>query len=189
MKELFSGNILRAQEDHEEANYHEKNKRSETAQISVSKIDKKRLSLYDFGYNTEAQAKDKKMERKNRETAEIKMYEASYLEMTNKKHNIARARVEEQNKKSEIKEKKKSELVRIREKVKNEKILNNSIKNMKDMERSETLKKKVEKVKEFKSRVLSQKKQEDSEDFIQQGNFVMEQQLKMVILCSKMKNN
>ena len=98
------------------------------------------------------------MERKNRETAEIKMYEASYLEMTNKKHNIARARVEEQNKKSEIKEKKKSELVRIREKVKNEKILNNSIKNMKDMERSETLKKKVEKVKEFKSRVLSQKK-------------------------------
>jgi len=56
---------------------------------------------------------------------------------------------------------------------------------MKEIERSEALRNKVNKVKEFKNRVSLQNR--DEEEFIQQNNFVMEQQLKMVIMRSKMK--
>ena len=43
----------------------------------------------------------------------------------------------------------------------------------------------MNKIKEFKTR-LSHKK-EDESDFIQQNNFVMEQQLRMVIMRNKIK--
>jgi len=63
--------------------------------------------------------------------------------------------------------------------------MNSTIRNMKEIERSEALRNKVNKVKEFKNRVSLQNR--DEEEFIQQNNFVMEQQLKMVIMRSKMK--
>ena len=62
------------------------------------------------------------------------------------------------------------------------------MKNVKDVERNETIRKKAEKVREFKSRALNQKHKEDEDDFIQQGNFVMEQQLKMIVMRSKMRS-
>ena len=56
------------------------------------------------------------------------------------------------------------------------------------MERTDELKKRVDRVKEFKSRNSSQKKEYETADFVQQGNFVMEQQLKMIIMRNKFKH-
>ena len=59
---------------------------------------------------------------------------------------------------------------------------------MKELERTENIKKQADKVRSFKSRLSHSKRRESEEDFIQQGNFVMEQQLKMVIMRSKINN-
>jgi hypothetical protein len=46
----------------------------------------------------------------------------------------------------------------------------------------------VKKIKEIRKRASFSKRQDGSEDeFIQQGNFVMEQQLKMIIMRDKMR--
>lgn len=66
--------------------------------------------------------------------------------------------------------------------------MNATAKNLKEFERTEELKRKIEKVKEMKSRASSLRKEDHEDDFIQQGNFVMEQQLKMVIMRSKMQS-
>ena len=64
--------------------------------------------------------------------------------------------------------------------------MNMTIKNMKDLERTEYVRGKINRVKQFKNRANSTKKEEEAE-FIQQNNFVMEQQLKMIIMRNKIK--
>jgi hypothetical protein len=75
-------------------------------------------------------------------------------------------------------------LAAIREKAKQEKNMNATLRSMKEAERTEALRSKVDKVKEWKRRA-SKDKPED--EFMQQNNFVMEQQLRMVIMRSRMK--
>lgn len=55
---------------------------------------------------------------------------------------------------------------------------------MKEAERTEALRSKVQKIKDYKQRSVQKR---DEEEFVQQNNFVMKQQLKMMIMRNKMK--
>lgn len=61
-----------------------------------------------------------------------------------------------------------------------------TLKNFNETERAEIMRKKAEKVKEYKRRSLSSSKADESE-FMQQGNFIMEQQLKMNLMRNRIK--
>lgn len=84
---------------------------------------------------------------------------------------------------------KNNNLRKIRQDTQKQKTLNLTMKNLKEIEHSEDIKRKVSKVKQLKERMRRVRNSDASEDdFIQQGNFVMEQQLKMVIMRSRLQN-
>ena len=64
--------------------------------------------------------------------------------------------------------------------------MNTTLRNLKEVERTEAVRQKVGMVRELKRRAAEKK--EDSE-FVQQNNFVMEQQLKMMIMRSRIKDS
>lgn len=63
--------------------------------------------------------------------------------------------------------------------------MNMTLKSFHETERVEVLRKKTEKIKEYKRRSLSQKGEES--EFMQQGNFIMEQQLRMNLMRQRLK--
>jgi hypothetical protein len=64
-------------------------------------------------------------------------------------------------------------------------MLNSTLRSLKEVERTEALRSKVQRIKDFKARAQYKR---DEEDFVQQNNFVMEQQLKMVIMRGRLKD-
>lgn len=62
--------------------------------------------------------------------------------------------------------------------------MNSTLRSLKEAERTEALRSKVQKVKDYKQRSVQKN---DEEEFVQQNNFVIKQQLKMMIMRSKMK--
>ena len=62
-----------------------------------------------------------------------------------------------------------------------------TLKGFQQSERTELLKKKTEKIKQYKRRSLSSSNKVDESDFMQQGNFLMEQHLKMNLMRNKAK--
>lgn len=91
---------------------------------------------------------------------------------------------EEMVRKQAQKEIKETALTGIRDKAKQEKILNTTLRSLKEAQRTEAVRGKVQRIKQLKARTLSKR---DEQDFVQQNNFVMEQQLKMVIMRGRMK--
>ncbi len=62
--------------------------------------------------------------------------------------------------------------------------MNSTLRGLKEAERTEALRSKVQKIKDYKQRSVQKR---DEEEFVQQNNFVMKQQLKMMIMRNKMK--
>ena len=142
--------------------------------LEINRIDLRKWSLYDQSERTIQQEIGGK-------TLPVMQSVAAQ-----KKQNVARMTREDFLKREAQKEVKESNLAGIRQKAKQERSMNTTLRNLKEVERTEAVRQKVGMVREMKRRAAEKK--EDSE-FVQQNNFVMEQQLKMMIMRSRIKDS